>query len=102
VRSLETRLERLEAEVPGAPRLLRLHIEVGGEPPLTEAEAAVLAAEEARLLAEAEPGQTVVALWTRERAAELGAPPPPAEEKGLRVEIEVQGCPGGAHGETGK
>jgi hypothetical protein len=90
VRSLESRLERLEGEMPSAPRFLRLHVEVHGEPPLSEGEVAVLEAEEARQMAEAEPGQTVVALWTRERAAELGAPSPPAKEKGLRVAVEVQ------------
>jgi hypothetical protein len=89
--SLVRRVSRLEEMVPEEPRFLRLHVEVTGEPPLSEAETAVLATQERELLAEAEPGQTVVALWTRERAAELGAPSPPAEETGIQVEIEVLG-----------
>jgi hypothetical protein len=76
--------------MPSAPRFLRLHVEVHGEPPLSEGEVAVLEAEEARQMTEAKPGEMVVSMWSREKATGLGAPSPPAEETGIQVEIEVQ------------
>jgi hypothetical protein len=92
--SLKTRLVRLEEELPDAPRFLRVCVEVHGEPPLSEGEVAVLGAEEARLKAQAETegaaGSLIVSVWTRERARELGAPSPPAKEKGCLVVVEVQ------------
>jgi len=87
--SLVRRVSRLEEAAPDEPRFLRLHVEVHGEPPLTEAEQAVLEAEEARQRAEAKPGETAVTIWSRERATELGAPAPTAKEKGIRVIVEL-------------
>jgi len=89
-KSLEGRLARLEEEMPSAPSLLRVCVEVTGAPPLSEVEVAVLESEEARLKAAAKPGQMMVSVWSRERATELGAPSPPAKERGIQVVVEVQ------------